>query len=53
MMDRVPTGSTELDSLIEGGFLQNSTILLTGCLGSGARVIKKFLTKFMIGFFGD
>jgi len=44
MSDRVPTGSKELDSLIEGGFLQNSTILLTGCPGSGKTILSaKFI----------
>lgn len=33
----VPTGIPELDDLIEGGFLPNSSILLRGESGSGAK----------------
>lgn len=36
---RVPTGLPKLDSLLEGGFLKNSMILVTGGTGTGKTIL--------------
>lgn len=36
---RVPTGLPKLDSLLEGGFLKNSMILVTGGTGTGKTIV--------------
>ena len=35
MVERVPTGISGLDDMIEGGFKKNNTIVLIGGCGSG------------------
>ena len=38
-MARVPTGIPGLDSLIEGGFLEGSSILVAGGAGTGKTIL--------------
>ncbi|MBI3413059.1 MAG: AAA family ATPase [Candidatus Aenigmarchaeota archaeon] len=43
-IERVPTGINGLDELIEGGFVKNSAVLVTGKTGSGKTT---FITQFL------
>ncbi len=43
-IERVPTGISGLDELMEGGFVKNSSVLVTGKTGSGKTT---FITQFL------
>ena len=44
-LKRIPTGIKNFDSLVEGGFEENSTNLIVGCSGSGKSI---FATQFLV-----
>ncbi|TXT56666.1 MAG: Circadian clock protein kinase KaiC [Candidatus Thorarchaeota archaeon] len=50
-MNRTPTGIHGLDDLVNGGFIEGSTILLSGCSGSGKTVFGlQFLYRGAVDF---